>query len=165
MMVIPRGASEPPLEPFVRSALDTIASMPPRERPWGVWFARHAPVSAEWVHHLATPVTDAWFYDGHALRRRDLWTYARFFTVHQVQPWCARRDGELYDVRDIGSLRFARRQGSVDRAYVEDIWRSRSGACGITGYELAWDATYTITKRRLLWESGAISLTRLQRGL
>ncbi len=165
MSVILRGVSEPPLKPFVHSALDTIASMPSRELPWGVWFARHAPVSAEWVHHLATPVTDAWFYDGYAVRRRDLWTYARFFTVHQVQPWCARRDGELYDVRNIGSVRFALRQGSMDRAYVEGIWRSRFRACIITRYELAWDATHAITERRLLWEGGAISITRLQRGL
>jgi hypothetical protein len=164
MTVILRGISEPLLIPFVRSALDTIVSIPSRERPWGVWFARHAPVSAEWVHHLATPVTGAWFYDGYAVRRRDLWTYARFFTVHQVQPRCARRDGEFYDVRDIGSVRFALRQGYVDRAYVEGIWRSRSGACIISGYEVTWDATYAITERHLLWEGGAISITRLQRG-
>lgn len=164
MNAILRAVSEPPLKPFVRFALDTIGSMPPRERPWGVWFARHAAVPAGYVHHVSTPVTDVWFYDGHAVQRRDPWAYARFFTVHQVQPWCGRRDGEFYDVRSLGSVRFATRQGHPDRAYVEDIWRTRSGACVIRGYELAWDATYTITEQRLLWEGSTIIITRLQRG-
>jgi hypothetical protein len=162
MSAILSADGEPHLIPFVRFALDTIAAMPPRERPWGVWFARHAPVPPGYVHHLNTPVTDIWFFDGHAVRRRDLWAYARFFTVHQVQPWCGLRDGEPYDVRGIGSVRFAARQGHADRAYMEDIWRMY-GNCHIRAYELMWDAAYATTEHRLLWEGNTIIITHLQR--
>jgi hypothetical protein len=76
---------EPSLLPFVRFALDMISTMPPRERPWGVWFARHAPVTAAWLTHLSTPVTDVWFWTGQTVRRRSIWTFARFVIVHEVQ--------------------------------------------------------------------------------
>jgi hypothetical protein len=107
--------------------------LPPEQRPKGVWIRRHDPLPPDAVDRMPTPVRAVWFLDERGLRKGDVRSFLRFYTVHIVQPWCARAVPEKNQifgrVHAIGLAAFASYRGS-DEVYLETIWGNLHGRGG-----------------------------------
>jgi hypothetical protein len=68
-------------------------------RPPYLWLCLHAPLEVGAEPLVASiPILAVWFADRWRIRAESAWTYLRFHTMHQVQPWCSLTTGERTDV-------------------------------------------------------------------
>lgn len=133
--------------------------IPSEQRPKRVWICSHDPlppdivdqitiplhgglllgfvaahdVSAGIVNQITSPLREVWLLDEWGIRKGDVWAFLRFYTVHIVQPWCARtyreRNQIFGRVHEIGLAAFASYRGT-DNIYLETVWGNLHGRGG-----------------------------------
>lgn len=124
-------------------------------RPQNLWVCLHAPVAVDHdAMSASSPLIAAWFVDGWGVRAESAWTYLRFYTMHQIQPWCARMVKEHTDVfggagaHRIGIAAFARYEGTA-AYWVAVMWGGLQGE----GLIVSVDAQGAIRVEKQLWIS------------
>jgi hypothetical protein len=122
-------------------------------RPWGVWISGHDNFSQSSTQ-LDSIVQSVWFLDKKGIKKRSLWEFARFYTVHFAQPWCSRVEAKTVwgstenDSYPIGIAAFAPLQ-EKNSVYIEVQWAGKFGQ----GSKCFVDESGLVYEQNRLWTS------------
>ena len=122
-----------------------------RSRPPCLWLCLHAPVAfGHKSSGVSTLLVAVWFADRWHVRAESVWTYLRFHTMHQIQPWCALSSGERSGVfgepHRIGIATYASYEGTAEY-WVALQWGVRNGK----GLEVRIDPEDQVWVQKQLW--------------